>query len=165
MRFITAILLAITAYVGVLLVLGAIFDYLMFCPGWERGFLSGLEWWYPIAVFVSVVVNWFLAGYQKDMFMINGSGTKLFGQTPSQNGYIATKWISLFWFPILPVESYEVLAKQQSGMQANYTFTPLEDLHWPQIIVTAIKGYGILFSIIVAFAVFFNFICFSVFPH
>jgi hypothetical protein len=118
--------------------------------------MSIIEWWHPFAFILIIGVCWFLAGYSKGMFTVNGSGTKLFGHTPSQNGYIATKWICLMFLPILPVTSYEILDEQNMGMRAGYMMNQLDDLYWPQIFRTATKGFLYLLGVVAGMAVLFN---------
>ena len=78
---------------------------------------------------------------------INHSGAKLFGRTATEYGYIATKWISMWGLPILPVASYEITSEVKSFPQSQYKMRLLDDMEWPQIIRTGMTGYGILFAI------------------
>jgi hypothetical protein len=117
-----------------------------------------MEWWYPVAFILIVGVSWFISGYSKGMFLVNGSGTKLFGHTPTQNGYIATKWICLMFLPLLPVDSYEVIVQQDMGLQTSYIMNQLEELYWPQIYQTAMKGFFSLAGVIAGMAILFNII-------
>ena len=44
------------------------------------------------------------------MFTFNGTGTMLYGKRDKQpdGSYIATKWLVLFYLPVLPLGSYRV---------------------------------------------------------
>jgi hypothetical protein len=162
MAFLIALVLAIASFYGIFLFMGVIFDYFVFCPVFPHDMLGTFyEWWYPFAFLLVLGASWFFAGMSNNMFTVNGSGTKLYGKTPSQNGYIATKWICLFYFPILPVDSYEVLAEQNAGLQSSYAMNRLDEIYWPQILTTATKGFLAFLGIFVAFALILNLICFS----
>lgn len=62
------------------------------------------------------------------------------------------------FLPVLPVDSYEVIAQQDMGMQSNYIMNQLEDLYWPQIFQTARKGFLSLVGVIVGMSILFNII-------
>lgn len=50
------------------------------------------------------------------MLSINGFGTTLYGKRdvhPTDNSYIATKWIILLFVPIIPLGSYRVVKVKQ----------------------------------------------------
>lgn len=55
-----------------------------------------------------------LARFYKGAQRVNGTGTAFFGHLLTPDGYIATKWISLFHIPLLPVQSYEILHSEPS---------------------------------------------------
>lgn len=104
----------------------------------------------------SIVLSWILARFQKNMFTMNGSGTKLFGRIPTSDkqGYISTKWLTLI-IPLLPVRSYHI-AGEYAGPQEKtyYSMTPLERLDWAQIKQTMREwwwGYLIFVIVIVLF--------------
>jgi hypothetical protein len=120
--------------------------------------MVSIQWWQPLAFFGVLILCWILAGRTSSMYTINGSGTKLFGKTPSPNGHISTKWISMLFFPVLPVDSYEVVAEQQVGMGAQYLMNRLDDFYWPQVVSTAAKGLLIFIVILVSLALLFSFI-------
>ena len=83
-----------------------------------------------------VAVSWFLARRQKDLYTINGVGTKLHGQSPmpGSRGYIATKWIVILFLPILPVRSYQVFTEHFDAMNKKYyDMQPVDHLNWAQI--------------------------------
>jgi hypothetical protein len=44
------------------------------------------------------------------MYVLNGTGTMLYGMRNihSDKSYIATKWITFFWVPLIPLGSYRV---------------------------------------------------------
>ena len=158
MAFVVALILACSSIFCIFTLVAFVHDYLVFSPLNTGGMMSVIEWWYPLAFFLILGLCWFLAGLSKGMFLVNGSGTKLFGRTPTQNGYIATKWICVMFLPILPVDSYEVAAQQNLGMQTNYIMNQLEDLYWPQIFQTAMKGFLSLVGVVVGLAILFNII-------
>ena len=72
------------------------------------------------------------------MYTLNGTGTRLYGQRDEapDSSYTATKWVVVFFLPLLPLGSYRVLAENSTGMATyrNSTFTlmPLP-LHWRQV--------------------------------
>lgn len=83
-----------------------------------------------------IAVSWFLARRQKDLYTVNGVGTKLHGQSPmaGSRGYIATKWIVILYLPILPVRSYQVFGEHfDAENKKYYDMEPLDHLHWEQI--------------------------------
>lgn len=82
-----------------------------------------------------IAVSWVLARVQRNMFTINGVGTKLFGRSPSPDsqGYISTKWLTLI-IPILPVKSYRILGEYASEWDKSYySMTPLERFDLAQV--------------------------------
>lgn len=102
----------------------------------------------------SILLSWILARFQKNMFTMNGSGTKLFGRIPipGTQEYVATKWLTLI-IPLLPVRSYRI-AGEYAGPQEKtyYSMNPLERLDWRQVKQTIREwwlGYLIFISIIV----------------
>ena len=82
-----------------------------------------------------ITISWILARFQKNIFTVDGAGTKLFGRplTPDSHGYIATKWLVLI-IPLLPVRSYKVVGEYSTAQdQARYFMEPIEKLDWIQI--------------------------------
>jgi len=81
-------------------------------------------------------VSWGLARIQKDLYLIDGMGTRLFGNLPlpDAQGYISTKWLTFIFLPLLPVRSYHV-TREQSNMPdgSSYTLKPLERINWAQV--------------------------------
>jgi hypothetical protein len=77
--------------------------------------LSGACFWFapsPLSLFLVLVfaaIAWVLARFYRGAQRANGTGTAFFGHTPTPHGYVATKWVSLFHIPLLPVESCEIL--------------------------------------------------------
>jgi hypothetical protein len=87
---------------------------------------------------------------------MNGWGTKLFGNEPmwdERGGYLATKWLSIFGLPLLPVRSYRVL----SGGTLPAGVVRLErqkQVSWAQVRATAIAAwpwYLLLAGLLLAF--------------
>jgi hypothetical protein len=93
------------------------------------------------------------------MFMINGCGTRLVGKKASANGHIATKWLVVFYLPILPVQSYEVFAETAHAGGKQYSMQPLEAMDWDQVLDTGLKILaGVVVVVLVILAV--NWHCF-----
>ena len=93
----------------------------------------------PIQMFLialaCVVVSWVLARFQKDMFTVNGVGTKLFGRAPAVDakGYISTKWLALI-IPLIPVRTYHIIGEHSNTPDKTfYSMLPLDQLNWRQI--------------------------------
>ena len=99
-----------------------------------------------------IAASWILARVQRNMFTINGVGTKLFGRSssPDLQGYISTKWLTLI-IPILPVRSYQIIGEYSNDQDNSYySMIPLEKLNWAQIKTTIrewMVGY-IIFALI-----------------
>jgi cytochrome c biogenesis protein CcmG/thiol:disulfide interchange protein DsbE len=91
-----------------------------------------------IALIVVILVLWRIARKSNGMGTIQGFGTKLYGNKPTPNGHIATKWIVFFLIPIIPVKSYEIHSEQYTqasvfGSTKEYTLKELPGLYWPQV--------------------------------
>lgn len=162
MAFVVALILTITSILCGFALVAFVHDYLIFFPGITRNMMSSLEWWHPFVFLLILVLCWFLAGLSKGMYLVNGSGTKLFGHIPTPDGYIATKWLCLMFLPVLPVDSYEIVAQQDMGMQTTYIMRQLDELHWSQIAQTALKGFLGLIAVILGSAILFNLILFFI---
>jgi hypothetical protein len=126
---------------------------LLFCRATEASW-PGI--WYFIGLPILFLLGWGCAMVEKGMMTINYCGSRLYGKTPTENGYIATKWIVFLGFPVLPVTSYEVRGVVKSYPQSRYDMRPLDDFAWPQIIRTGSIGYGILLVIEVAIVIILN---------
>lgn len=86
------------------------------------------------------------------MYSIWGTGTKLYGSSnknPRDGSYVATKWVTIAFIPIIPLGSYRVLRlddKQKftifpPGIESRTEFRMIEtELNWPQIIKTYMVG-------------------------
>jgi len=104
-----------------------------------------------------IVVSWIFARFQKNMFTVNGVGTKLFGRSPvpDSQGYISTKWLTLF-IPLVPVRSYQIVGEYSNSQdKTHYSMMPLERLNWKQVRETlkaSIVGYIIFVLILVGLA-------------
>ena len=98
-------------------------------------------------------------------YTINGTGITFYGKKdpdPSNGSYIATKWITFFWLPILPLATYRI-----SNFRVRYNYIVLWGadfnairlaLSWKQIFITYIKALVIL---LVIFASLFYFLEYS----
>jgi hypothetical protein len=87
-------------------------------------------------VLACLALSWSLARIQKRMYLVDGAGTMLRGQTPLPNaqGYISTKWLVFVLLPILPVRSYQIVGEvSKIGTQKPPSMQPLAQLHWAQI--------------------------------
>jgi hypothetical protein len=104
-------------------------------------------------------VSWFLARMQHRLLTVNGIGTQLYGSAPilDSQGFIATKWLTIPWIPLLPVRSYLVTVEGTDPWnKKTYSMQPLNDLRWAQVKETIRKsrvGYGTLAMIYLAFTV------------
>jgi hypothetical protein len=113
-------------------------------------------WQNLLMAFVPILVGWILARFQKNMFTVNGSGTKLFGRFPIANSqeYVSTKWLTLL-IPLLPVRSYRIMGEQSGPLDKTYyAMTPLERLDWGQVRQTLREwwwGYLIFILIMIGF--------------
>lgn len=111
----------------------------------------------PVLIFACLAISWFLALTQEKPLTVDGVGTKFFGQTPSSNGYISTKWLVVVFLPIIPVRSYLVTEEFPGGPHnTHFSMKPLEELNWVQIKETIWKakfGYLLFMLLIVGFAV------------
>jgi hypothetical protein len=72
---------------------------------------------------------------------VNGFGTKLLGERDfCRNGsYVTTKWVSIFWIPVLPLESLRIRETEgfDIGVLADLQYTVLEqlpNLHLKQVL-------------------------------
>jgi hypothetical protein len=78
-------------------------------------FLAGGLFWIErsLQLFLAVAglaaLAWVLAKFYRGSMRLNGTGTSYYGRTPTSDGYITTKWLTLFFAPLLPIESCEIL--------------------------------------------------------
>jgi len=164
MAFVIALILTCTSLLGLLIFIVFIIPhYLLLCQDLSTYFVTSFRIvpWHIYAFFLSIGICWFLARKLDNMHTINGSGTKLFGHTPSGTGYIATRWISMFFFPVLPLASYEVFHEQRDSREVGYSMNRLDKLAWLQIVQTAVKSIVILAIVIGLIVVLLNFNCFK----
>ena len=82
MAFLVALILTGTSIYCIFALVALVHDYIVFSPLVVRDMMPLVEWWHPIVFILIIGVCWFLAGLSKGMFIVNGSGTKLFGRTP-----------------------------------------------------------------------------------
>jgi hypothetical protein len=68
------------------------------------------DWWMGFAFGMFLVVAaWLAARSCKDAWSLYGFGTQFYGhRQQSSGGYIATKYLVIWWIPFLPVRSYLV---------------------------------------------------------
>jgi hypothetical protein len=119
--------------------------------------------WYFLVFLLLLGISWILAQKSHDMGTINGCGTKLFGRTPSDHGYFATKWICVFFLAVLPVASYEVLVEDRTG--THHIMNRLNGLYWTQILLTFTKSFLILIVCVAIPILIFNLDCFLRLPR
>jgi len=143
MQFFTALLMLVAGFLLIFDNISIVAGHLIFCQQVELNSMGILPY---VGLPLVILLAWGCAMIEKGMMTFNFSGSRLYGKTPTENGYIATKWIAAFGFPILPVVSYEVLGETKTYPQSQYALRPLEDFAWPQIIRTATIGYGILLA-------------------
>jgi hypothetical protein len=100
------------------------------------------------------IVSWLFARVQKTPLLVDGVGTKFFGQSPSAEsaGYISTKWLVFLFIPILPVKSYLILEDHfNKPGTPRPIINPLEKLNWIQVKETMWKwkfGYVTLIILV-----------------
>lgn len=161
MRYLVALIMLMAGMAFFWVNFNIVFDYLIVCQT-QNPILSGSEIvLYLAGILVTVLASWLLSSFDTNMATINFCGTKLYGRTLISSGYVATKWLVMIGLPIIPVQSYEVVAEQRAGMGTAYAMTPRDGLEWGQIARTALTGFGILFGIELIAVLFFNWlICF-----
>jgi len=158
MRYLVAFIMLMAGFASFWVNFNVVYDYMVICQT-QNPTLSGLEIvLYVVGILAAVLVSWLLSSFDPNMATINFCGTKLYGRTLISSGYVATKWLVMGGLPIIPLQSYEVVAEQRAGMGAAYAMTPREELEWGQIARTALTGFGILFGIELIAVVFFNWI-------
>jgi hypothetical protein len=161
MRYLVAFIMLIAGLAFFWVNFNIVYDYLVICQT-QTPLLSGSEIvFYLAGILIALLISWLLSSLDHNMATINLCGTKLHGRTLTPSGYISTKWLVIGGLPIIPVQSYEVLAEKPAGMGASYALTPREELEWGQITRTALTGFSILFGIELIAVLFFNWIiCF-----
>jgi hypothetical protein len=80
----------------------------------------------------------------------NGWGNMLYGHKPTPRGYVATEWVVVFYIPVIPVKSYEVLGETGSWGRKSYRLNELPELCRPQMIMTGLIGWSIMLFVILA---------------
>ena len=84
------------------------------------------------------------------MFTFNGIGTRIYGKrevNPADESYIATKWFTLLFFPIIPLGSYRVIKAKQTGRYPSYQMTEVR-LNVKQVIVTYLAWWSVPVALI-----------------
>jgi hypothetical protein len=146
---------------GMLLFLDVVVpNFLLFCQAASDNYETSLEGhlWYFLAFLLLIGISWFLSRKSQNMGTINGCGDKLFGRTSSDHGYLATKWICIFFLAVLPVASYEVL--EADKWETHYVINRLDELLWTQILGTFAKSFLILIACLTIPVLLFNLNCF-----
>lgn len=109
-----------------------------------------------ILVVISLSTSWFLARKETKTALIEGAGTRFYGQTRTSNPqeYISTKWLVFMMIPVMPVGSYLVHEEHPSGHHdARYSMKLLDSLDWAQVRETLWKSkFWILFLVVILFS-------------
>jgi hypothetical protein len=161
MRYVVAFIMLMAGLALFWVNFNIVYDYLVICQT-QIPLLSGSEIVFYLAeILVALLVSWLLSSFDHHMATVNLCGTKLYGRTQIPSGYISTKWLVIGGLPIIPVQSYEIVAESPAGMGTSYVLAPREQLEWGQIARTALTGFSILFGIEFVAVFFFNWIiCF-----
>lgn len=100
-----------------------------------------------------LTTSWILARKQTTPALIEGAGTKFYGQTPTPDAqaYISTKWLMFMMVPVIPVGSYLITEEHPGGHpDARYSMKLLDKLDWAQVRETLWKSkFGILLLVII----------------
>jgi hypothetical protein len=96
-----------------------------------------------------------MLGYGRDMQLLNGIGTTLYGKSdvnPSDGTYVATKYFAFIFMPIVPLGSYRV---RYVGAESKFMGTSnkyqMNEVPWhiKQIILTYLLSWGLLIAALV----------------
>lgn len=84
--------------------------------------------------------------------LINGCGTRADGNVPTKDGYITTKFFHIFWIPIIPITSYEVIGDKMYPLKELYkpSYRPVVRWLWGSIV------FWMLCIIVVMVAMYFD---------
>jgi hypothetical protein len=89
------------------------------------------------------------------MFTLNGIGTTIYGKrdvNPADGSYIATKWFTLIYFPIIPLGSYRVIKAKQNFFAGFPKYQMAKTpLNVKQVALTYAAWWGIII-ILISFA-------------
>gem|GEM_PF-4506278 len=102
-----------------------------------------------------LVAAWFSARAQAGAWSLNGFGTSFYGQIDCPEGSIHTKWLSVFFVPIVPVRSYhlfEISDVETTHEEHKATYKqarlPGFGLYWPSVekslVWTLIGGFALI---------------------
>lgn len=103
-----------------------------------------------LLIVACLLLAWCLGYLQKENFAFRQVGTRFYGHEQTDQGYIATKWLT-FGFPLVPIRSYVVIYPIKEFSNLDFQFQrnvmqPTESyFHLPQVIKTAFISYGTLF--------------------
>lgn len=97
--------------------------------------------WLVLGGIAMVVGAWFLARAERGSARFNGMGTAFFGETKTPRGKIKTKWISLFFLPVLPVRSCLILDEWSSESSGALQFESVT-----QCLMVPLSGLGLSWS-------------------
>lgn len=87
------------------------------------------------------------------MFTLNGIGTTIYGKrdvSPADGSYIAAKWFTLIYFPIIPLGSYRVTKVKQNCFAGfpKYQMTKAP-LNVKQVALTYMAWWGIIVTLLI----------------
>lgn len=105
-----------------------------------------------VVILVCLLAAWLLASSQKNGFAFNYFGTRFYGRSQTDQGYMTTKWLVIV-FPVLPIRSYisDRLVSQNNPSDIEFQRDPARSfegyLYLPQVIRTALISYGTFFWI------------------
>jgi len=110
-----------------------------------------------IVIAVVLFIAWFIWRMiaRNELGTFVGCGTALYGLRKTAAGTIKTKWITLFFLPLFPLKSYEVLSAQTTQdspvmYTTQYQMVELPRLCRPQVIpvLVAVWALPLLIAIV-----------------
>lgn len=77
--------------------------------------------------------------------LINGWGTSTDGNVPTEKGYITTEFFYIFWIPIFPVRSYEVIDDRMYSLKKLHrpSYFSIMFTVWGTVCLWILIGVGI----------------------
>jgi hypothetical protein len=103
-----------------------------------------------LVIILCLVSAWVLGYIKRDVFSFRTLGTKFYGRKYIENGYIATKWLTV-GFPILPIRSYVIeytimdIYNIEFEVQKNVMQPFKGFFYFPQMLRTGLISYGTIF--------------------
>jgi hypothetical protein len=102
-----------------------------------------------------LVAAWLCARAQRGSWSLNGFGTSFYGEIDSPYGTVHTKWLSIFFVPVVPVRSYylfetsdvETTPDEHKATYRQARF-PGFGLYWPSVekslVWTVVGGFALI---------------------